>query len=84
MTTNIVLGVCYTALVACLYLLYRNKRVSIFLHDTLNRIPFGDDWDEMISEFERVGYDRMLYSIKPLKIEKWYSQAFCDKLNSGE
>ena len=54
------------------------------MHDTLNRIPFDDDWDEMISEFERVGYDRMLYSIKPLKIEKWYSQAFCDKLNSGE
>lgn len=77
----------FMALVIAVYLDIRNDRVYAFLkhiidcsHDEIQRVLYEDiDRGKQLLEqfnkiYERNSYNRMLFSIKPLKVKYWFTE----------
>lgn len=64
------------------YLQIRNGWVYLFLSTVLKAVGDSEHEKELLPELERTNYDKMLFSFKPLRIECWYSEDFCKKLNN--
>lgn len=38
-------------------------------------------WDMLLPEFNDISYNAMLFSFRSLRLGKWYSAQFCEKIN---
>lgn len=63
------------------YAYSRNNRVFEFRALVIDAMFRSEYWQELVKEFDRVSYDSMCFSFKPLRLEKWYSEEFCEKIN---
>ena len=92
------MGYVSTFLIACsiqgllclCYLGIRNQKVYRFRINTLYRLVFRKGEDGLGSYVNRqriadkVGYNDMVMSFKPLKLEAWYSPEDIETLTQGE
>ena len=62
------------------WLLNRNNRVLKLRLRILDAMKDAADLLDLLDEFESVSYDTMLWSVKPLRPECWYSESFCEKI----
>ncbi len=77
----------FMAIVIAVYLDIRNDRVYAFSkhiiacsHDEIQRVLYEDidRGKQLLEQFNKIDdrntYDRMLYSIKPLKVKYWFTE----------
>lgn len=77
----------FMALVIAVYLNIRNDRVYAFSkhiiacsHDEIQRVLYEDKdrGKQLLEQFKKIynqnTYERMLYSIKPLKVKYWFTE----------
>lgn len=81
------LAILFMALVIAVYLDIRDDRVYAFSkhiidcsHDEIQRVLYEDKdrGKQLLEQFKKIydnnTYDRMLYSIKPLKVKYWFTE----------
>lgn len=81
------LAILFMALVIAVYLDIRNDRVCAFLkniidcsHDEIQRVLYEDidRGKQLLKQIKKIynqnTYERMLYSIKPLKVKYWFTE----------
>ena len=68
----------------CFYVLYRNSRVYEFRNQLLEAMYDSGYFLELEDEFNEVSYGLMVFSFKPLRVECWFSEDFCEKINQVE
>lgn len=56
-----------------IYMLNRNDKVYAFRSKIIDDVPLGHWWKAR-EIFNKYTYEDMLYSIKPLKLESWYTE----------
>lgn len=56
-----------------IYILNRNDKVRDFRIGIVDSVPIGH-WEKAKKIIDKYTYDDMLYSIKPLKLESWYTE----------
>lgn len=67
-----------------MYMIIRCENVLLFRRKIINEIFSLQDWQELSKEYEKVSIKSMLFSFKPLKIERWFSKEFCEKIKQIE
>lgn len=76
-------------LVGLIYVLFRNLRVLKFRlwinqlqYDWSVRHVKDNDYESAYKwfNFSQISYNKMVFSFKPLKLEKWYKKELIDKL----
>ena len=82
--TAIIISIHLILLGFCFYLFDRNFRVHKFRLSLIDKIFKSDDWRDLSEEFDAVGYCSMLLSFKLLRMECWFSEDFCEKINQVE
>lgn len=55
-----------------IYILNRNEKVYDFRLKIIEDVPLGHWW-KAVKIINKYTYEDMLYSIKPLKLESWYT-----------
>ena len=65
----------------CFYVLYRNSRVYKFRNQLLEAMYDSGYFLELEDEFYEVSYGLMVFSFKPLRMDQWFSEDFCEKIN---
>ena len=81
------LAILFMAIVIAVYLDLRDDRVFAFSkhiidcsHDEIQRVLYEDKdrGKQLLEQFKKIydqnTYDRMLYSIKPLKVKYWFTE----------
>lgn len=72
---SIFFGVMIISLIFSSYMLYRNRLVAKFRLDLLNSIDVGDpQFNIKLALLDKYSYDEMLYSLKPLSLESFYTE----------
>lgn len=62
---------------------FRNKIINLCYEHNLRRIGESLCYDSAFTWFyDKVSYEKMLYSFKPLELEYWWSKEDVDKLMS--
>lgn len=87
MLISIIIILFILILLYSVYLLYRNEKVCSFRLSIINKCydhynNYYGPFDSPYYEFKSVTYDTMLFSLKSLKEENFYSEDFCKFLNS--
>ncbi len=67
-------------LLAAAYIGIRNEFVARFRSRIVDTIFQSEDWENLVEEFGQISYDAMVFSFKRLRIDCWYSPAFCAKI----
>jgi len=73
MIANILMTFWVLVLVVCVYFLFRNFRVWRFRDKLIDRVFQGPYWMEKMEIFDRVPYNQMALSFKPLKLESFFT-----------
>lgn len=68
-------------LIYCIYLLYRVDKVCDYQVNILHKIFQQDTWEDLLLKSEKVSFERMLFSFKPLKDEYWFDEEFINNIN---
>lgn len=64
-----------TLLLLCVFLAFRNSRVHNFRSKIIDIVFEGDDWKTKLEIYHNgPSYKKMLLSIKPLKLESFYTE----------
>lgn len=74
----ILLIIVFLALIVLTYVLIRNEKVFNFreyIRECIYENYNGDDYFQIRQTlYDKYSYDDLLYSIKPLKLEYWYTE----------
>ena len=62
------------------YFSFRNNRVLEFRRCVIDAMFKSKYWLELVNEFDKVDYNAMFLSFKPLRMERWFSKDFCEKI----
>lgn len=76
--------------IVCLYLSYRIDKVSLFksqiirlcLDYNLRHLLDQEETTDSLEWFDKYTAEEMLYSLKPLKLEAWYTPEEIEKIKS--
>lgn len=53
---------------------YRNNNVFSFRNSVIELVFKDSDYEEKLKIYDRVSYDKMVWSFKPLKLESFYTK----------
>lgn len=67
----LIILVLFLAIVNC-FLMIRNSRVFTFRKNVRNNILNSEYQDDYFDEYDKVSYNEMVFSLKPLKLGYWY------------
>lgn len=73
---NYMIIVCNIGVIISMYVLIRNNKVYKFRRHLLNLIceDVSNNFREKQKLFSKYTYNNMLYSLKPLKMEYWFTE----------
>ena len=57
-----------------IFLHYRNNNVFSFRYSVIELVFKDSDYEEKLKIYDRVSYDKMVWSFKPLKLESFYTK----------
>ena len=67
----LIILVLFLTIVNC-FLMIRNSRVFTFRKNVRNNILNSEYQDDYFDEYDKVSYNEMVFSLKPLKLRYWY------------